>query len=220
VRAVRLCLAHPELFKTQLRAILRAAVDFPVKVMYPMIAAVEEWQAAARLLAEARDELRGRGNPAPDRIDAGIMVEIPSTALCATRFADEVDFFSIGTNDLVQYTLAAERGNPALAGLADGFHPAVLELIYRVAEAAHARGKWAGVCGEMAGDPLAAPVLVGLGIDELSMNAPAIPRIKQVIRFSDYSLLRGRAVELLTLPTAQAVRKAAALLFAPGVNER
>jgi multiphosphoryl transfer protein len=212
VRAIRLCLAEPELFKTQLRAILRAAAAAPVKVMFPMIATLGEWREAVALLAEARREVQQNGFVAPDRIETGIMVEIPAAALCAEQFAGEVDFFSIGTNDLTQYTLAAERGNPRLAALSDALHPAVLRLIHQVVEAAHVRGKWAGVCGEIAGDPLAAPVLVGLGIDELSMNAPFVPRIKQVIRSLEYNALRTPVQSLLSLETAQAVREAAALL--------
>jgi phosphoenolpyruvate-protein kinase (PTS system EI component) len=134
------------------------------------------------------------------------MVEIPSAALRAAQFAAEVDFFSIGTNDLSQYTLAAERGNAHVAALADPFQPAVLQLIQAVAEAAHARGKWVGVCGEMGGDPLAVPLLVGLGIDELSMNPPAIPKAKQIVRSLEYASARTRARAVLELETAEAVR--------------
>ena len=190
-RAIRLCLSRPELFKTQLRAILRAAADYPVKVMFPMVATVSEWQAAVAMLAEARAEVQGAGRRVPARMETGIMVEIPSAALCAARFASEVDFFSIGTNDLTQYTLAAERGNPRVAALSDPFHPAVLNLIHQVVVAAHACSKWVGVCGEMAGEPLAAPVLVGLGVDELSMNAPSIPAIKGIIRALNYARIGG-----------------------------
>lgn len=186
VRAIRLCLAQPELFKTQLRAILRAAADVEshseIQVMYPMIAMIDEFRAANKLLAEARQELRQRGLIIPNRISTGIMVEIPAAALLAEQFAAEVDFFSIGTNDLTQYTMAAERGNPRLATLTDAFQPAVLRLIAHVVEAAHAQGKWVSVCGELAGEPLAVPLLIGLGVDELSMNAVAIPRAKQIIR--------------------------------------
>ena len=192
-RAIRLCLAQPEMFKSQLRAILRVAVEFPVKVMFPMVALFSEWQAARRLLQEASLELRERGQAVPAAVETGIMVEIPSAALTAEQFAPEVDFFSIGTNDLTQYTLAAERGNPRLASLYDPFHPAVLELIQRVVQAAHARGKWASVCGEMAGDLRATSLLVGLGVDELSMNAPSIPQVKQIIRGLDYASARVQA---------------------------
>ena len=207
-RAVRMCLANPEFFKTQLRAIVRVAAEFPVKVMFPMIATLAEFRAARALLAEARAEAQQRGRPVPERLDTGIMVEIPAAALRAEQFAEEVDFFSIGTNDLTQYTLAAERGNARVAPLADAFQPAVLELIRRTAEAAHARGKWAGVCGEMAGDPRAVPLLVGLGIDELSMAAPAIPRAKQIIRALDYETVRRQARAALELETPESIRAA------------
>jgi len=205
---VRMCLANPEFFKTQLRAIVRVAAEFPVKVMFPMIATLAEFRAARALLAEARAEAQQRGRPVPERLDTGIMVEIPAAALRAEQFAEEVDFFSIGTNDLTQYTLAAERGNARVAPLADAFQPAVLELIRRTAEAAHARGKWAGVCGEMAGDPRAVPLLVGLGIDELSMAAPAIPRAKQIIRALDYETVRRQARAALELETPESIRAA------------
>jgi len=205
-RAIRLCLAQPEFFKTQLRAIVRLAAEFPVKVMFPMIATLAEFRAAKALLAEARDEVQGRGQAAPRQIETGIMVEIPAAALRARQFAPEVDFFSIGTNDLTQYTLAAERGNARVASLADAFQPAVLQLIRQTAEAAHARGKWVGVCGELAGDPPAAPLLIGLGVDELSMNPPAIPRAKQIIRALDYEAARAQAQVALELDTPEAVR--------------
>jgi phosphocarrier protein FPr len=206
-RAIRMCLAQPEFFKTQLRAIVRVAVDFPVKVMFPMIATLGEWRAARALLAEACDEVRACGQVAPERIETGIMVEIPAAALRAEQFAPEIDFFSIGTNDLTQYTLAAERGNARVAALADAFHPAVLQLIQHVVEAAHARGKWVGVCGEMGGDPLAVPLLVGLGVDELSMNPPAIPQAKQIIRGLDYARVRALSQAALEKETAEDVKR-------------
>jgi phosphocarrier protein FPr len=207
-RAIRLCLAQPEFFKVQLRAIVRVAADFPVKIMFPMIATQTELRAAKVLLEDAFSEVRQSGGKVPDRLDVGMMVEIPASALQADRFAPEVDFFSIGTNDLIQYTLAAERGNPRLAALTDGFQPAVLQLIRQVVEAAHAHGKWVGVCGELAGDPLAVALLCGLGVDELSMSAPAIPRVKQLIRGLDYLASVDTATILLTLDTPQAIREA------------
>jgi phosphocarrier protein FPr len=206
-RAVRLCLDRPDLFKTQLQAIARVAATFPVKVMFPMVATLKEWRSAVRLLAEAQAEVG-----APAHIETGIMIEIPSAALCAAHFAAEVDFFSIGTNDLTQYTLAAERGNPRVAALNDALHPAVLNLIQRVVEAAHTRGKWVGVCGELASDPLAIPILVGLGIDELSVSVPSIARVKQAIRSLDFATLRARVPALLALESASAVRAGAAQL--------
>ncbi len=209
MRAIRLCLAQPDLFKTQLRAAARTAAEFPVKVMFPMIATLGEFRAAKALLAEVCAEV----NVAPAQIETGIMVEIPAAALRADQFAPEVDFFSIGTNDLTQYTLAAERGNPQLATLTDAFQPAVLQLIRQVVEAAHARGKWVGVCGELGGDPLAVPLLVGLGVDELSMNAPAIPRVKQIIRALDSATVSLAAFNALALESSEAVRAAAHLLL-------
>jgi len=207
LRAVRLCLARPEVFLPQLRAIVRAAAEFPVRVMFPMVASVAEWRAARACVQQALHEVRAGGYAAPDRIETGIMVEIPAAALCAAQFAGEVDFFSIGTNDLTQYTLAAERGNPSVAALADPFHPAVLELIRRVVVAAHERGKWVGVCGEMAGDPQAIPLLVGLGVDELSMNAPVIAQAKQIIRSLDYGHVSVQALAALLEEAPGAVRE-------------
>lgn len=182
LRGLRLCLAQPELFKTQLRAILRLASEFPVRVMFPMVSVVREFQEAQALMDEARAELAARQISVPARVETGIMVEVPSAALHANAFAREVDFFSIGTNDLTQYTLAAERGNANVAALADSRDSAVLRLIAMVADAAHAHKKWVGVCGEMGGDPKAIPILVGLGIDELSMSVPLIPQAKQIVR--------------------------------------
>ena len=206
-RAIRLCLARPDLFKPQLRAIIRVAAKFPVKVMFPMVATLSEWRAARALLQEAIVEVRKDGHAAPDKIETGIMVEIPAAAIKAGQFAEEVDFFSIGTNDLTQYTMAAERGNPRVAALSDPFHPAVLELIQRVVNAAHAKGKWVGVCGEMAGDPRAVPLLVGLGVDELSMSAPSIPKVKQIIRNLEYKKVSTQAITALMEESPEAVRE-------------
>lgn len=205
-RAVRISLAQPDFFKTQLRAIVRVAAEFPVKVMFPMIATVVEWRAAREFWLQARTEVEQLGEQVSDRTELGVMIEIPAAALHAADLAREVDFFSIGTNDLTQYTLAAERGNPRVASIADPLDPAVLQLIARVVQAAHARDKWVGVCGEMAGDLLAAPLLVGLGVDELSMNAPAIPEVKQLLRELDYQSVREQAEAALALETAEEVR--------------
>lgn len=187
LRGLRLCLARPELFKTQLRAILRVAGEFPVRVMFPMVSVTDEFRRALVLMGEARQELQARGSEVPERVETGIMVEVPSAALSARAFASEVDFFSIGTNDLTQYTLAVERGNPDVAPLADPFQSSVLQLIAMVVEAAHAHNKWVGVCGEMGGDPKAIPLLVGLGVDELSMSAPLIPRAKEIVREMNFA---------------------------------
>lgn len=209
-RGLRLTLAFPELFMTQLRALVRVAAEFPVRVMFPMVATLPEWRAAREYLERAISELNQAQMPVPARVEAGMMVEIPAAALNADAFARHVDFFSIGTNDLTQYTLAAERGNPRVAALADAFDPAVVRLIDNVVRAAHAQGKWVGVCGEMAGEPLAIPLLVGLSVDELSMNPPAIAHAKPIIRNLNYAETQARARRALEADSAQAVRETAA----------
>jgi phosphotransferase system enzyme I (PtsI) len=181
VRATRLGLRRPTLFKTQLRAILRASTAGTTRIMYPMIAVAEEIEQANLLLQSVRKELDAKEIAYDHDLEVGIMVEIPSAALDAERLADSVDFFSIGTNDLTQYTFAADRTNRDLNYLYQPLHPAVLSLIRMTIEAAHAHGKWVGVCGELAGDPQAIPVLIAMGIDELSMSSAKIPRAKQII---------------------------------------
>jgi phosphoenolpyruvate-protein phosphotransferase len=192
MRAIRLCLSRPELFKPQLRAALRAGVGRKIKLMFPMVTTVEEVRAAQAVLADCRTELVVEGHPVPEAMEVGIMIEVPAAALMADRLAPEVDFFSIGTNDLSQYTAAADRTNAQVASLVTGFQPAVLRLVRRTIDAAHAAGKWVGLCGEFAGEPLAIPILLGLGLDEFSMNPPAIPLAKQVIR----SLTRAECLEV------------------------
>jgi phosphoenolpyruvate-protein phosphotransferase/dihydroxyacetone kinase phosphotransfer subunit len=206
LRGLRLTLKHRDLFKTQLCAILRAAAQFPIRIMFPMVTTPAEWREAITVLSEARSDVAGRGLPVPARIETGMMVEVPGAALQAEQFAPLVDFFSIGSNDLTQYTLAAERGNPSVAALSDSLHPAVLRLIQHVVDVAHSHGKWVGICGELAGDADAAPVLVGLGIDELSMNGTGIPLIKQLIRTLDFSVVQALAKASLALETAADVR--------------
>ncbi|ERI50037.1 hypothetical protein N878_26935, partial [Pseudomonas sp. EGD-AK9] len=161
VRGIRLSLQRPEILETQLRALLAAAEGRPLRIMFPMVGAVEEWRVARDMALRLREEI-----PLAD-LQLGIMVEVPSAALLAPVLAREVDFFSIGTNDLTQYCLAIDRGHPTLSAQADGLHPAVLRLIGMTVAAAHAEGKWVGVCGELASDRLAVPLLVGLGVDEL-----------------------------------------------------
>ena len=208
-RAIRLCLNRPDLFKTQLRAILRAMPGHNLKIMFPMIADVGEVRRARALLHEARLELQSSGAAVADRMDVGIMVEIPAAAILAHALAPEVDFFSIGTNDLTQYTLAAERGNAAVAHLQDALHPAVLIQIRQTVQAANAHGKWVGVCGELAGDPVAIPILIGLGVRELSMASGAIPKAKQIIRELTLKDAQALAAQTLQMDTAEAVRKLA-----------
>ena len=181
-RALRLCLNRPDIFKPQLRAALRAGVGHNLKIMFPMVATLSCVRAAMKVVNECREELEKESIPFADDAEIGIMVEIPSAAVIADQLAKEVDFFSIGTNDLSQYTMAADRTNPKVAELSDAFQPAVLRLIKMVINAAHAEGKWVGMCGELAGEPLATPILIGLGLDEFSMSPPFIPLVKQIIR--------------------------------------
>jgi multiphosphoryl transfer protein len=207
VRALRLSLTRPDMFLTQIRAILRAAHGFPCRVMFPMVADVEEIRKARNWVEKAHHELQEENKPHAWPVELGIMVEIPSAALLAPVLANEVDFFSVGTNDLTQYTLAAERGNPALYHLADGLHPAVLRLIGEVVEASHHAGKWTGICGELGGDPDAVPILVGLGVDELSLNSAGIPRIKSIIRDLTMETARSLAEQALHCQTSAEVRQ-------------
>ena len=192
-RAIRLCLERTDLFKAQLRAILRAGHGHNVKVMFPMIADVDEVRRAKALLVEARAELEAADIPFASDVEVGIMVEVPAAAIAADILAQEVDFFSIGTNDLIQYTMACDRTNEKVAYLYQPLHPAILRLIKRVIEAAHEAGKWVGMCGEMAGDAEAIPILLGLGLDELSMNAAAIPEAKAIIRSLSLAEAKGIA---------------------------
>ncbi|MGB2955304.1 MAG: phosphoenolpyruvate--protein phosphotransferase [Anaerolineales bacterium] len=182
VRAIRLCLSRPELFKPQLRAALRAGYGNNLKLMFPMVATVDDVIKAREVLEECRNELQQEGYDVAEEMDIGIMIEIPSAAIMADQLSQVVDFFSIGTNDLSQYTLAADRTNAQVAPIASGFQPAVFRLIKGVIDAAHSNGKWVGLCGEMASELEAIPILLGLGLDEFSMNPPAIPFAKQLIR--------------------------------------
>lgn len=207
VRALRLSLSRPDLFLAQLRAILRAADGFPCRIMFPMVADVEEIRKARAWVENAHEELKAENKPHAWPVELGIMVEIPSAALLAPVLVNEVDFFSIGTNDLTQYTLAAERGNPALYHLADGLHPAVLRLIKEVVEASHQVGKWTGICGELGGDPQAIPILVGLGIDELSLNPAGIPHVKSIIRELTMESTHALAEQALHCQTSAEVRQ-------------
>jgi phosphotransferase system enzyme I (PtsI) len=174
--------------------------------MFPMVATVAEVRAARALLGECRAALLAEGRPVPEEMEVGIMVEVPAAALMAGRFAAEVDFFSIGTNDLTQYVMAADRTNAHVAPLASAFHPVVLCLVRDVIAAAHTHGKWVGVCGELAGEPLAVPILLGLGLDEFSMNPPAVPLAKQIIRALTLDEAREVAHAALELDSPDAVR--------------
>jgi len=205
VRAVRLCFRRPELFQTQLRALLRASVHGRLAIMFPMVSGLADVRRAKKALAEARRSLEAEGIPVADQYEVGIMVEIPSAALLAEHLAREVDFFSIGTNDLVQYTLAVDRGNPELAEMYQPCHPAVLRLIDQVVRAAHAAGKWVGVCGEMGGLPEGALLLLGLGVDELSMSPALLPRIRRLVRSTPAEEARSLAQKCLGLGTPEEV---------------
>ncbi len=207
VRGVRLQLNEPDLLDPQLRAAVRVAADHPLRVMFPMVADAAEARAARDAVDRVREVLAAEGRNVPNRVEVGVMVEVPSAALTAGRLAEVVDFFSIGTNDLTQYALAAERGNPALGALNDPLHPAVLRLIAATVEGAKEHGRWVGVCGEMAGDPLAAPLLIGLGVTELSMSPPAIPLVKAAVRRVDTATASRIAQEALTLANATEVRE-------------
>jgi len=200
-RAIRMCLDTPEFFKTQLRAILRAAVGHDIRIMFPMIAAVSEVKKAKALLDEARNELKAVGAPFGQKIQVGIMVEIPAAAVMADKFIGTVDFFSIGTNDLTQYTLAVERTNKKVGQLSNALDPAVLRLIARVIEEGHKGGVWVGMCGELAGEPRAIPVLLGLGLDEFSMAPALIPKAKAIIRECSLSKCQELAQEILDKAT-------------------
>ncbi|MBD0347559.1 MAG: phosphoenolpyruvate--protein phosphotransferase [Thermoleophilia bacterium] len=205
-RGIRLALARPELLTTQLRALLRAAADHRFRVMFPMVASLAEYREAVALLARCRDELAAEGTVTGE-VEVGVMVEVPAAALTAGAFAREVDFFSIGTNDLSQYTAAAERGNPNVAALADALTPPVLRLIALVGDAAERHGRWAGVCGELAADPAAVPVLLGLGVRELSVAPPFVAAVKDAVRAVDLDEARRLAAAALELDSAHAVRE-------------
>ena len=181
-RAIRFCLQEREIFRTQLRAILRASADGNVKMMYPMISSVTEVEQANALLEECKAQLRKDNTPFNDKLEVGVMIEIPSAALAADALARKVSFFSVGTNDLIQYSLAVDRLNEKIAHLYEPTHPAILRLIHMTVEAARKKGIWVGVCGEMAGDPMVAPLLLGLGVSELSVAPLNVPRIKFLIR--------------------------------------
>jgi phosphotransferase system enzyme I (PtsI) len=207
VRGLRLSLLHDEvLFKPQIKALLKAGSARNLFVMFPMVTSIVEVRAARKLFRQYMEELALEGFPPPAHLEVGIMIEVPGAALMADKLAPEVDFFSIGTNDLTQYTQAADRNQTALSYISDGLEPAVLRLIGKVAEAANANGKWAGICGELGGDPLAIPILIGLGLHELSMNPNAIPEAKEIVRNWTMEKAREVALKALDMECAEQVR--------------
>lgn len=205
LRAIRLSLRCPDIFKTQLRAILRASSYGPVRMFFPMISGVTKIRSAKAILEEAREELRSAGVPFDENMEIGIMIETPSAVIIADLLAREVDFFSVGTNDLIQYSLAIDRTNEHLSHLYEPLHPAVLRSLKIVADAAHACGIYVSMCGEMAGEPNYLPILLGLGFDELSMNAVSIPKVKKILRRCSRSEAEKLAREALTFSTATEV---------------
>lgn len=204
-RAIRFCLEHPEIFKPQLRAILRAGAAGNVKIMFPMISGLEELRRARSVLDECRAELEKEGEGFNNHVEVGAMIEIPSAAISADSLAREVDFFSIGTNDLIQYTVAVDRVNERIAHLYEPTHPAVIQLLKIVADAAHAHDIWVGVCGEMAGDLTLVPLLIGLGMDELSVSASLVPRVKRAVQSLEVGECQALLKEALRLDTASAI---------------
>src|SRR5699024_3736513 len=198
-RAIRFCLENESIFRTQLRALLRASVHGNLNIMFPMIATLEEFRQAKDIFLDEKENLKNEGKEVSDDIEIGIMVEIPSTAVIAKQFAKEVDFFSIGTNDLIQYTMAADRMNERVAYLYQPYHPAILSLVNNVIEAAHNEGKWTGMCGEMAGDSIAIPILLGLGLDEFSMSATSILPARTQLRDLSKEKLASYKDKLLSM---------------------
>ena len=204
-RAIRLCLDQQDIFRTQLRALLRASVYGNLKIMFPMIATLKEFRAAKEVLLEEKQKLSDSGIAVSDHIEVGMMVEVPSAALTADLFAKEADFLSIGTNDLIQYTLAADRMNEKVSYLYQPYHPAILRLIKMVIDAAHKNGKWAGMCGEMAGDEIATPILLALGLDEYSMSASSILKVRSRIAQLSKEQLTSHTEQILSLTTSTEV---------------
>lgn len=205
LRAIRLCLEMEDMFRTQLRALLRASIHGNLKIMFPMIATIEEFRQAKALYLEEKAKLQGEGVPVSETIEVGIMVEIPSTAVMADVFAKEVDFFSIGTNDLIQYTMAADRMNESVSYLYQPYNPAILRLVKNVIDASHVEGKWTGMCGEMAGDEIAIPILLGLGLDEFSMSASSILKARSQITKLSKQEMESHIDRILSLSSSEEV---------------
>ena len=207
LRAIRLCFRYPHVFKTQLRAILRASVEGNLKIMYPMICCGEELRHANELLEEVKSELRREQIPFDENIEVGVMIETPSSALIADILAQEADFLSIGTNDLIQYTLAVDRVNENVTHLYKPLHLSILRLIKRIIDAGHQAGKRVGMCGEMAADPSFTEILLGMGLDEFSMSPLSIPKIKKIVRATSLNTARELATQVLAASKQEEVNK-------------
>ena len=205
VRAIRLCFQREDIFRTQLRALLRASVYGDLRIMFPMIATLQEFRQAKALLLEEKEKLTNEGVTVSPNIQVGIMIEIPAAAVLADQFAKEVDFFSIGTNDLIQYTFAADRMSSSISYLYQPFNPSILRLVKNVIDAAHKEGKWVGMCGEMAGEAMAAPLLLGLGLDEFSMSATSVLGQRKLIRSLSKVEMEKLASEALQKGTMEEV---------------
>lgn len=204
-RAIRFCLEHTDIFKDQLRAILRASRHGRVQVMYPMISGSEELAKANAVLEECKTELRSRGEKFDEKIEVGAMIEIPSAAVTADILANHCTFFSVGTNDLIQYLLAIDRVNDRIAHLYEPSHPAVIRTLRALIDVSHARNIPVSVCGEMAGDPVFVPLLLGLGIDALSMTPPLIPAVRYLVRAMTMADAKALAAEALTLSSPKEI---------------
>lgn len=213
-RAIRLCLGNVDVFRTQLKAILRASIYGNVKIMFPMISTMKELRDAKKILEKSKQELAKEGIPFNENIEVGIMIEIPSAAIISDLLAREVDFFSIGTNDLIQYTLAVDRMNSRLSHLYSQYHPAMLRLIKGIIDNAHKAGIWVGMCGEAAGDPKLIPIFLGMGLDEFSMNSPSILSSRYIIRNLNKSEMEKIAEGTLNMETAVEVEEYLSCLFA------
>jgi phosphotransferase system enzyme I (PtsI) len=206
-RAIRLCLEQHDIFKDQIRALLRASIYGNLKIMFPMIATIEELRDAKKMIELSKEELIEEGVKINREVEVGIMIEVPSAAILADQFAKEVDFFSIGTNDLIQYTFAADRMNEKVSYLYQPYNPALLRLIKMVVDASHKEGKWTGICGEIAGNEKMTPLLIGLGIDELSMSASSILKIREIVSKIQYTDAANIAKKALNMNSSKEVEK-------------
>jgi phosphotransferase system enzyme I (PtsI) len=204
-RAIRFCLERRDIFEVQLRAILRAGAHGPLKLMYPLISCVSEVIQANAIVEEVKQQLRKEGLPHAEDFEIGAMIEVPSAAMTADIIAKEVDFFSIGTNDLIQYTMAVERVNDKIAHLYQPSHPAVLRFVKRIVDEGHRNNIWVGICGEMAADPAMVLLLLGMGIDEISVNPATVPRIKNLIRNVSYEDAAKIVEEVMEHTSAQTI---------------